>query len=395
MSRFTASRVIGGVTLAWLACFAYLGVSRQTPDVPGLSGGDAGAGHFVASLVLAVLLYLWLDSAFPEASRLRVAAIAFGSASAVGLIIELIQLTLPDREAQLSDAMLDLTGSALGVGALAMVGRPALRGPRVPAIVGTLGVMLVASTVGAIVWLPGTDEFCPGSVSDEQLPEGGPPTLQTAGTDRVDAGLVGLFDFTEDDITGGSARLDLVDRGAVEHLDPLGVRIAEEDALVSTSGDAPQIVDAIDDQFTIEAWVRPERLTQSGPARIVSHSSGVALDDVNFHLGQERHCLSFRVAGGSGTEWLLFDDVFDRPQPVWHLVATYDRGDVEVFVDGEPRFEESLSDGDLSGWSRDYPLLVANEATRDRPFLGDVYRVAVYDRALSAREVAQNYEAGL
>ena len=56
----------------------------------------------------------------------------------------------------------------------------------------------------------------------------------------------------------------------------------------------------------------------------------------------------------------------------------------QLFVDGEERYEEDLTDADLSRWSRDYPLLVGNEATRDRPFRGEVYLVAVYDRALSA-----------
>jgi hypothetical protein len=116
---------------------------------------------------------------------------------------------------------------------------------------------------------------------------------------------------------------------------------------------------------------------------------------VNFHLGQDRQCLSVRVnAGGDEAAWLLFDDVFARRQRAWHVVATYDRGTVRLFVDGEERYEEDLPDADLSRWSRDYPLLVGNEATRDRPFRGEVYLVALYDRALDEDEVEQNHDAG-
>jgi hypothetical protein len=99
--------------------------------------------------------------------------------------------------------------------------------------------------------------------------------------------------------------------------------------------------------------------------------------------------------GGAEAEWLLVEDVFARPQRAWHVVLTYDDGDVTVYVDGERRAGEEFAGADVSGWSRDYPLVVGNEVTRDRPFRGDVYLVAVYDRALPAREVAQNHDAGL
>jgi VanZ family protein len=401
MNQRIGSRVIGGVTLGWLACFAYLTLSPRIPDLPGLATDDEvlGAGHLVASLILTALVYLWLVSAFPHLSRMRTAAIAFGAATAFGLIVELIQFPVPEREPQLADAGLDLTGSAIAVAALALVSQPTLRRPQMPAIGGTLGAILVATTAAWIVWGSAdtpAEQRCPGSVADEPLPAARPADLPFGETGRIDAGLVGLFDFAEGPTGESSAPVDLVAEGSVEPLDPSGIRILEDDAVMSSRGPARQIVDRIVDRFTLEAWVRPDRLTQHGPARIVSNSDGVALSDANFQLGQDRHCLSLRVdAGGPEAEWLLFEDVFDRPQSAWHLVTTYDRGIVRIFVDGERRFEASLRDADLSGWSRDYPLLVGNEVTRDRPFRGDVYLVAVYDRALTASEVAQNYDAGI
>lgn len=401
MNQCTASRVIGGVTLGWLVCFAYLTLSPRVPDLPGLSSHDRvlGGGHLLASFILTALVYLWLVTAFPRLPARRTAALAFGAASAFGLVVELVQVPVPDREPQLADAVLDVVGSGLAVAALARVSRPALRRPQVPVLTGTFGVVLIMSTAAAAIW--GTTESpaegrCPGAVSAEALPTGAPSSLPHEAADRIDSGLVGLFDFEDEPAGHSTGPLDLVPRGAVEHVDPHGVRFLGDDAVMSTPGPAQQLADDIVDQFTLETWVRPDRLGQGGPARIVSISDGVELTDVNVHLGQDRHCLSLRVdAGGPEAEWLLFDDVFARPQRAWHLVATYDRGSVRVFIDGELQFEEELPEADLSGWSRDYPLLIGNEATRDRPFQGEVYLVAVYNRALRAGEVAQNYAAGI
>ena len=99
-------------------------------------------------------------------------------------------------------------------------------------------------------------------------------------------------------------------------------------------------------------------------------------------------------AGGQQAGWLLVEDVFVEPQPAWHLVATYDKGAVSVFVDGILVDEVAFEPGSLGGWDASLPLLIGNEATLNRPFKGDTFMVALYARALSPAEVAQNHEAG-
>ena len=39
--------------------------------------------------------------------------------------------------------------------------------------------------------------------------------------------------------------------------------------------------------------------------------------------------------------------------------------------------------GKLSGWDRNFRLSLANELTGDRPWLGELDLVAIYDRALT------------
>ena len=54
----------------------------------------------------------------------------------------------------------------------------------------------------------------------------------------------------------------------------------------------------------------------------------------------------------------------------------------------------SLRVGDFSDWDPSYHLNVVNDQTRDRPWLGTLYLIAIYDRDLGADEVAQNFAAG-
>ena len=78
-----------------------------------------------------------------------------------------------------------------------------------------------------------------------------------------------------------------------------------------------------------------------------------------------------------------------------HVVYTRDTaGVVRVYVDGV----EILTDvrgGDFSNWNINYHFALANEVTRDRPWLGEMHLVAIYNRALTEVEVLQNYQAGL
>lgn len=49
---------------------------------------------------------------------------------------------------------------------------------------------------------------------------------------------------------------------------------------------------------------------------------------------------------------------------------------------------------DFSNWDPTFHLLLGNEASLSRPWLGKMYMVAIYDRALSPTDIATNYTAG-
>ena len=77
-----------------------------------------------------------------------------------------------------------------------------------------------------------------------------------------------------------------------------------------------------------------------------------------------------------------------------HVVYTRDRaGRATFYINGWKQADRTVS-GNCSNWDTDYRLALANELTRDRPWLGEIYRIAIYDRALGEQHIAGSFKAG-
>jgi len=59
-----------------------------------------------------------------------------------------------------------------------------------------------------------------------------------------------------------------------------------------------------------------------------------------------------------------------------------------------PRIVTGRIADDLSNWDASHRLALGNELTGDRPWLGNLYYVAVYDRPLDAEEVPARCSTG-
>jgi len=81
-------------------------------------------------------------------------------------------------------------------------------------------------------------------------------------------------------------------------------------------------------------------------------------------------------------------------QELMHVVYTRDKtGKAKIFLDGRKQAETTVT-GETSSWDTGYRFALANELTKDRPWLGEFYQVAVYDRALSEQEAIGRFRAG-
>jgi len=216
--------------------------------------------------------------------------------------------------------------------------------------------------------------------------------------------------------------------------------------------DAGRINNPISDNhaFSIEVWLEADRLDQDGPARIItlSEDSGAR----NVMLGQRGTDLKLRIRteysdegrAEYSDEYRVIEDVMSTR--LEHFALTFDGGDVDVFRNGDRVYsdavesddesqqddpdgvddgsqqgdgesedddgddDDSEDDGDeseddesdpqrhpaasLDNWSTEHQLRLGNEADFDRSWLGTMHLAAIYDRALSERQINRHYSAG-
>ena len=220
---------------------------------------------------------------------------------------------------------------------------------------------------------------------------------------RAAEGLIALYDFSE-----GSGRIIHDRSGSTDPVDllietPDSVRWSEETLTVVSSASivspksARRFSEAIrkSNAVTIEAWITPANAEQSGPARIVSLSSNPG--SRNFTLGQDQDCYDVRLrttgTDENGNPSTAGPSKSLEPE-LTHVVYTRDSsGTALIFINGKQVASKQVG-GDFSNWELGHRLSLANEITRDRPWLGQFHFIAIYDRALNRSEVEQNFAAG-
>ncbi len=249
------------------------------------------------------------------------------------------------------------------------------------------------------------------TVTDEELATASDFVVVTVSPlepERVETDLQVLYVFDEAagdtvfDVSGVASPLDLTiaDEGSVTWQDD-GLRI-DSSTILSSTGAATKLIEACStsNEITIEAWVTPESLEQNGPARIVSLSADST--NRNFTLGQKYFAppqggqfeVRLRTTNTNANGLPAVSTFAQTENGRRHVVYTRSAsGVVRFYLDGEEVRKVTLT-GTSSNWSQTMPLLLANELQGDKPWLGTFHLVGVYSRALTAGEVAQNYDAG-
>jgi hypothetical protein len=189
--------------------------------------------------------------------------------------------------------------------------------------------------------------------------------------------------------------LAIADEAAVEWRG--GGLAVKSPTIIASAGPARKLIEACRESnaITVEAWVKPANTTQAGPARIVTLSADTGRR--NFTLGQAETSYVQRLrttsTSDNGMPELTSPGGAVRAETT-HVVYTREpSGRACLYVNGEERLA-TIVGGALSNWSDEFRLALANELTGDRPWLGEYYLVAIYSRALTPLEVADNHEAG-
>jgi len=172
-------------------------------------------------------------------------------------------------------------------------------------------------------------------------------------TGREQGGLVVLYTFDEGagnvvhDLSTLGLPLDLSFETA-SHVrwlhDPQGIEMVKP-AIIKSQGPATKLFSALTttSALSIEVWMSPAKLDQSGPARIVAFSHDPFHN--NFMLGQQGSDIHFQlrtpISGDRGSPANLKTNDMFLTTATFHIVATYDHGESRLYVNGR-RYENSF-----------------------------------------------------
>lgn len=155
---------------------------------------------------------------------------------------------------------------------------------------------------------------------------------------------------------------------------------------LSTSDSAENLVASIQEsrEFTISLTITPGNLKQEGPARILTLSKGTS--ERNLTIGQEGDSYEIRLrakgADRNGMPGWRTNKGTVKPERTHLLLVRETSGKTRLFLNGKEAASRDLG-GDLGEWKDDFRLLLGNETSGDRPWVGTFHEVAIYDRALA------------
>ena len=232
------------------------------------------------------------------------------------------------------------------------------------------------------------------------------------GEERYAGNLIAMWDFKEgsgefaNDVSGVEPAIELELEGPT-WMSSYGIAI-EDGRAIASAQDSQKLYEHIADpdtgsqQYSVEAWVIAENVTQEGPARIVSYSNGT--NNRNFTVGQELYNYDFRnrtingEISNNGTPSLqTYDDDQDLQATLQHVVVTYDqfRGR-RIYVNGRWTDDvDELEPDRLWNWNPAYRLVLGNETSNNRQWLGRIQLLAIYDAVLTDAQIQQNFNAGV
>ena len=220
---------------------------------------------------------------------------------------------------------------------------------------------------------------------------------------RTIRGLQALYDFSSPsgslvrDRSGLDPAIDLKlrDPGKVER--SKGSLQIRKPTILESTQPASRLIEAVrrSGEITVEAWLKPADTRQKGPARIISLSRNST--NRNITLGQEgdHFDLRFRTTrtSSNGLPSLATGQRTLTPG-LTHFVYTRDQsGRSRIFLNGQMTIEKTMP-GRPSNWDSGYHLLLGDEASGGRPWLGSYHLLAVYSRDLSPTEVVAHFKAG-
>jgi hypothetical protein len=230
-----------------------------------------------------------------------------------------------------------------------------------------------------------------------------------SGANRYDADTIAKYMFSEGtgaiayDTSGIDPAADLTLTGHYLYDGSWGLIFlaggGKAQATVQASSKLNTLIQATG-EFSIEAWVTPA-VVATNLSDIVSYSGGDTLR--NFTMAQTNQDYDFQLRSSNSTglngmpQTQTPDATMALQAALQHVVLTYDPiNGRQIFVNGvNQNIPDPQKGGTISNWDTTFALVLGSEVSGDNAFQGEVKFLAIHQRALTAAQVMQNFNAGV
>jgi hypothetical protein len=228
-----------------------------------------------------------------------------------------------------------------------------------------------------------------------------------AGGNRYETSTIAKYEFktgtgsTIFDTSGVEPALNLNMSGDISWMGGWGVNIKAGGKAQGTTTGSKKLSDRIKatGEYSIEVWAAPANVTQED-AYIISYSGGVMSRNVTLAQRAYQYEALARSSstGANGAPSLLTKDTDrDAQASLQHVVLTYDPvNGRRLYVNGNFTGDlDPRQGGALSDWDDTFALVLGNETSNNRQWLGVIRFAAVHSRALTLEQIQQNFAAGV
>lgn len=198
------------------------------------------------------------------------------------------------------------------------------------------------------------------------------------------------------DLSGRPGSLNLKADGKL-NLDVEAGALRLQGGSMRSSQSAKRLIAAIkrSGAFSVEAWIKPAALDQTGPARILTISKNTI--ERNFTLGQEGDRIEVRLrttkADNNGLPSIKTPAASLTTQWTYVVYTRSASGTAKIFIDGKQQLS-TRSEGSLQNWDDSFALSIGDEVGGGRAWHGRLRMVSVHGRALKASEIVSHFKRG-
>ena len=239
-----------------------------------------------------------------------------------------------------------------------------------------------------------------------------------SGGNRVENALVAKYEFktptgvtaanmcdpnftTAYDTSGVTPEADVTFTGNVCWAGGWGITIGAGGKAQAATAASSKVADMIKStgEFTIEAWASPANVAQVD-AYVVSYSGSKTTR--NATLGQhamqyEGYVRTDQTSTNGAPPLQTAAGNMNAQAALQHIVLTFDPvNGRKLYVNGQFTGDmDPKKPGSMSSWDDTFALVFGNEVDGTRQWLGTIKFVEIQNRALTAAEILQNFQAGV